>query len=110
MSVTGRWSSSPFCEEFWRNSVIASAARALGSKPSGRTPPREPRQCQRFTWPVAYKIVWFRRNSQFSADKAASPKRRNSPAIVWKEHGLGQAGEWPENAVVEEWSGGEPEL
>src|SRR5882724_6770170 len=88
---------------------MASAARALGSKPSGRTPHREPRQCQRFTWPVAYRMVWFRRNSQFSAVNTASPKGRDSPAIARKEHGLGQAGEWPENGVVEEWSGGRPE-
>src|SRR5882724_1722616 len=80
---------------------MASAARALGSKPSGSTPPREPRQCQRFTWPVAYRMVWFRRNSQFSADNAAGPKGRNSPAMAWKRHRAGQA----KHGVVEKWSG-----
>src|ERR1044071_2760295 len=99
--MMGRWSSSPFCVEFWRNSLMASAARALESKPLGRTPPGEPRQRQRFTWPVAYRMVWLRRNSQFSVVNTASPTGRDSPAIVWKEHGLDQAGEWPENGVVE---------
>src|SRR5206468_20182 len=69
---------------------MASAARLLGSKPSGSTPPSEPRQCQRLTWPAAYKMVWCRRNSQLSADNTAASKWLCAPATAGKEQGAGQ--------------------
>src|SRR5258708_3994224 len=68
---------------------MAWAARLSGSKPPGRMPRRDPRQCQRPMWPAAYRTGLPRRNSPIWSD-AVGQLLGLGPIMVGRQHGVRQ--------------------